>query len=110
MTPAFLGEPPWWWCRSCASLTPALPIPVIIWMRLRSNDQRYAASTDARLSHSCCRLAGGQPIQVEVVMFLRRHGQVISRRRVLASTGAFAAAFAIGRHRAYAADSLFTLG
>ena len=87
-----------------------LYVPVIIWMRLRSNDQRYAASTDARLSHSCCRLAGGQPIQVEVVMFLRRHGQVISRRRVLASTGAFAAAFAIGRHRAYAADSLFALG
>jgi alkaline phosphatase D len=37
------------------------------------------------------------------------YGRIVSRRRVLACTGAVAA-FAIGRHLARAADSVFTLG
>src|SRR5215510_16515487 len=49
-------------------------------------------------------------IPIEVIMFVRRPGQLLSRRRVLASRGAIAVAFAIGRQRPYAADSLFTLG
>jgi hypothetical protein len=36
--------------------------------------------------------------------------RALTRRRLLAYSGAYAAAFAIGRHRAYAADSPFTLG
>src|SRR5215831_10878863 len=49
-------------------------------------------------------------VPIEVIMFVRRPWQPLSRRRVLASTGAVAVAFAIGRQRPYAADSRFTLG